>query len=149
MTPGRPAPRLCISQQGTQIMAKIIGVGGIFLHSPDPEALMAWYADVLGLTINDYGGADFLHADSGKAFPQGARTIFTAFKDDTDYFKPSDKSFMINLMIDDMDSMLAHLKDKGVSLVDEPQDFDYGRFAWVMDPDGTKIELWQPIEPKG
>ena len=129
-------------------MAKVIGVGGIFFQSTDPEGLMAWSADKLGLTINDYGGADFLHADSGKAFPQGARTIFSGFKDTTEYFAPSDKPFMINLMIDDMDSMLARLKEKGVALEGEPQDFDYGRFAWVMDPNGTKIELWQPIEPK-
>ena len=129
-------------------MAKVIGVGGVFFLSPDPDGLMAWYADTLGLTINDYGGADFLHADSGKAFPQGARTIFSGFKDTTEYFAPSDKPFMINLMIDDMDSMLARLKEKGVALEGEPQDFDYGRFAWVMDPNGTKIELWQPIEPK-
>lgn len=130
-------------------MAKVIGVGGIFFQSPDPDGLMAWYADTLGLTINDYGGADFLHAESGKAFPQGARTIFSGFKDTTEYFAPSDKPFMINLMIDDMDSMLARLKEKGVTLEGEPQDFDYGRFAWLMDPNGTKIELWQPIEPQG
>lgn len=129
-------------------MAKVIGVGGVFFLSPDPDGLMAWYADTLGLTINDYGGADFLHADSGKAFPQGARTIFSGFKDTTEYFAPSDKPFMINLMIDDMDSMLSRLKEKGVALEGEPQDFDYGRFAWVMDPNGTKIELWQPVEPK-
>ena len=130
-------------------MARVIGVGGIFFQSSDPEGLMAWYADTLGMKINDYGGADFLHAASGEAFPQGARTIFTGFKDTTEYFAPSEKPFMINLMIDDMDSMLARLKEKGVTLEGEPQDFDYGRFAWLMDPNGTKIELWQPIERKG
>ncbi len=128
-------------------MANVIGVGGIFFHSDDPEGLMTWYADVLGLTINDYGGADFLHAGSAEAFPQGARTIFTAFKSDTDYFEPSRKPFMINLMIDDMDSMLARLDEKGVALAGDPEDYSYGRFAWVMDPNGTKIELWQPKEP--
>jgi len=128
-------------------MAKVIGVGGVFFQSADPEGLMAWYAETLGMTINDYGGADFLHADSGQAFPQGARTIFTGFKDTTEYFAPSTKPFMINLMIDDMDGMLARLKEKGVPLVGEPMDESYGRFAWVMDPNGTKIELWQPIEP--
>lgn len=130
-------------------MAKVIGVGGVFFQSEDPKALMAWYADVLGLTINDYGGADFLHSASGAMFPQGARTVFSGFKADTDYFKPSEKSFMINLMIDDMDSMLARLKEKGVPLEGAPQDESYGRFAWVMDPNGVKIELWQPIEPEG
>ncbi len=65
----------------------------------------------------------------------------------TEYFRPSGKPFMINLMIDDMDGMLARLKDKGVALEGEPQDYVYGRFAWIMDPNGVKIELWQPIEP--
>jgi predicted enzyme related to lactoylglutathione lyase len=130
-------------------MANVIGVGGIFFHCEDPKALMDWYADVLGVTVNDDGGADFLHAAAGEAFPQGARTIFAPFKTDTDYFQPSAKPFMINLMIDDMESMLVRLKEKGVPLEGDPQDYDYGRFAWVMDPNGTKIELWQPIEPKG
>ena len=130
-------------------MANVIGVGGVFFQSEDPEGLMAWYKDALGLTINDYGGADFLHAASGQAFPQGARTIFSAFKDTSEYFAPSAKPFMINLMIDDMDGMLARLAEKGVPLEGDPQDFDYGRFAWVMDPNGVKIELWQPVEPKG
>jgi predicted enzyme related to lactoylglutathione lyase len=128
-------------------MANVIGVGGVFFKSDDPEGLMTWYRDVLGMTVNDYGGADFLHADSGRAFPQGARTIFSAFKDTTEYFAPSASPFMINLMIDDMDGMLARLAEKGVPLEGEPQDFDYGRFAWVMDPNGVKIELWQPVEP--
>ena len=130
-------------------MANVIGVGGVFFQCVDPDGLMAWYKDVLGLTINDYGGADFVHADSARAFPMGARTIFSGFKSGTDYFKPSSHPFMINLMIDDMESMLARLADKGIALEGEPQDFDYGRFAWIMDPNGVKIELWQPIEPKG
>ena len=134
--------------QGEAIMASVIGVGGIFFHSSDPEGLMAWYRDALGMELNDYGGADFLHAGSAQAFPQGARTIFAPFKPDTEYFGPSEKPFMINLIIDDMDAMLERLKEKGIPLVGDPQDYNYGRFAWVMDPNGTKIELWQPIEPK-
>ena len=130
-------------------MATTLGVGGIFFHSADPDGLMAWYRDTLGMTLNDYGGADFLHAGAARAFPQGARTVFSLFKADTDYFAPSDKPFMINQIVDDMVAMLARLAQKGVPLEGEPQDYDYGRFAWVMDPNGTKIELWQPIEPKG
>lgn len=129
-------------------MAQVIGVGGVFFKCEDPEGLMAWYHETLGLKLNDYGGSDFLHADSAKAFPQGARTIFSGFKSETDYFAPSQHVFMINLIIDDMDAMLARLKEKGVPLEGEPQDFDYGRFAWVMDPNGVKVELWQPIEPE-
>lgn len=130
-------------------MVQVLGVGGVFFQSDDPAGVMDWYADILGMKLNDYGGSDFIHADSARAFPMGARTIFSAFKSDTDYFAPSNKPFMINLIIDDMDGMLERLAEKGVALEGEPQDFDYGRFAWVMDPNGTKVELWQPIEPKG
>jgi predicted enzyme related to lactoylglutathione lyase len=99
------------------------------------------------VTLNDYGGLDFLHAGSAERFPKAARTIFSAFKDDVPYFQPSEKPFMINLMVDDLDGMLARLEEKGVPLTEPVQDHDYGRFAWVMDPNGVKVELWQPIEP--
>lgn len=129
-------------------MVKVIGVGGVFFQSLDLEGLMVWYEDKLGLMINDYGGVDFLYVDSGKVFLQGVCMIFLGFKDMMEYFVLFDKFFMINLMIDDMDSMLVCLKEKGVVLEGELQDFDYGCFVWVMDFNGIKIELWQLIEFK-
>lgn len=127
-------------------MAKVIGVGGIFFKAEDPKATMAWYARVLGVELNDWGGADFLHADTARAFPAGARTILGPFQDTSAYFAPSSQPFMINLMVDDLDAMLARVKNEGVPLEGEPQSFDYGRFAWVMDPNGIKIELWEPAQ---
>lgn len=124
----------------------VLGVGGVFFKSPDPEAAKAWYRDVLGMKPNDYGGYDFLHGDSAAAFDTRARTIFAHFEAGSDYFAPSEHPFMINLMVDDLDALLARLDEKGVPLAGEPEDYDYGRFAWVIGPDGVKIELWQPLK---
>lgn len=130
-------------------MAKVIGLGGLFMHCKDPEATKAWYRKVIGTDGNDYGGWDFLHADAGKAFPTGARSIFAMFEK-PDYFKPSDLPFMINLMVDDLDGVLARLKAEGIEEIQPKESHSYGHFAWLMDPDGRKIELWQPIEmPEG
>jgi catechol 2,3-dioxygenase-like lactoylglutathione lyase family enzyme len=128
-------------------MAKVIGLGGVFFHCKDVEATRDWYKRVLGLEIDDYGGASFGHADSAALYPKGARTIWAPFKGDSDYFKPSDADFMINLMIDDFDGMLERLKAENVPMAGDPMIESYGKFAWVMDPDGRKIELWQPVEP--
>jgi predicted enzyme related to lactoylglutathione lyase len=121
-------------------MAKVIGVGGIFFKSADPAALRAWYARVLGLEISDWGM--FFTPEMAAQTP-GAGTVFSPFKHDTDYFAPSDKEFMFNLMVDDMDGMLARAKAEGVEPV-KTQDESYGRFAHIMDLEGRKIELWEP-----
>jgi catechol 2,3-dioxygenase-like lactoylglutathione lyase family enzyme len=123
----------------------VLGVGGVFIKCEDPEASKAWYKDVLGLEPNEHGGFDFLHSGSAKAFGPGGRTIFAHFETDVEYFAPSEQPFMINLMVDDMDAMLERLRDKGVPLQGVPEEYDYGKFAWVMDPNGIKIELWQPL----
>ncbi len=123
----------------------VLGVGGVFIKCEDPQASKAWYKDVLGLEPNQHGGFDFLHTASSDAFGPGGRTIFAHFDKDVEYFGPSEKSFMINLMVDDLDAMLVRLADKGVPLANEPETYDYGKFAWVMDPNGIKVELWQPL----
>lgn len=128
-------------------MSNVIGLGGVFFLCDDPAATAKWYEEVLGMSPNDYGGFDFLHAASAKAFPEGARSIFAPFKSGSDYFNPSSETVMFNLMVDDMDAVLKRIEAAGVELVQPPEDFDYGRFAWVIDPDGRKIELWQPKEP--
>ncbi|MEZ5998630.1 MAG: VOC family protein [Hyphomonas sp.] len=127
-------------------MAKVIGVGGIFFKCRDVEATRAWYTRALGISIDDYGGSSFGQGDAAALFPEGARTIWAPFKAESDYFKPSDSDFMINLMIDDFEGMLEQLKAAGVPLEGDPMIESYGKFAWVMDPDGRKIELWQPVE---
>lgn len=128
-------------------MAKVIGLGGVFFRCRDVEATRAWYQRVLGMDIDDYGGTSFGHAESAALFPEGARTIWAPFKANSDYFKPSEADYMLNLMVDDFDGMLEQLKAEDVALEGEPMIESYGKFAWVMDPDGRKIELWQPVEP--
>jgi len=126
-------------------MAKVIGVGGIFFKSRDTKALTQWYADVLGMPLQDWGGI-LLLPDTMAAHP-GAATVFAPFKQDTTYFEPSTKDFMINLAVDDLTGILANCAKHGVEakvLPEEPN----GKFAHISDPEGTRIELWEP-KPMG
>jgi predicted enzyme related to lactoylglutathione lyase len=117
----------------------ITGVGGVFIKSPDPKALAAWYRDVLGLKIEAWGGA-LLPYDAPGHPPQ---MVWSPFKTTTTYMEPSKREFMIDFAVDDLDAILARLAAKGVPVLKRDED-PTGRFAWILDPDGTKIELWQP-----
>ena len=122
-------------------MAKVLGIGGVFFKSKDPGALINWYRDVIGVELEDWGGVVFRPA--AMAAHPGAATVFSAFETDTTYFAPSTKDFMINLAVDDLDGILTSCARHGVEanvLPDEPN----GRFAHIVDPEGTKVELWQP-----
>lgn len=122
-------------------MAKVLGVGGIFFKSADPNALGEWYKKWLGVNIDpSYGGCSFPPA----TMPEGGYTIFAPFKQDTSYFEPSKQPFMINLIVDDVDDALAQVKEGGAKLSGEPEDTEFGKFGWFIDPDGNKIELWKP-----
>ncbi len=117
----------------------ITGVGGVFFKAKDPKALVAWYREVLGLPLEAWGGAA-LRYDAPKHPPA---LIWCAFPASTDYFAPSTGDFMINYAVDDMDAFLARLRAKGVAVLKSEDDAN-GRFAWILDPEGNKIELWQP-----
>jgi predicted enzyme related to lactoylglutathione lyase len=120
-------------------MAKVLGLGGLFIRAEDTEALSAWYGRVLGFPVTDWGGVRWPHPDKGY-------TLWSPFKADTKYFAPSTSPFMVNLIVDDLDGMLERARAEGVEpLCQEDQD-PYGRFAWLLDPQGLKIELWQPPE---
>ena len=121
---------------------KVIGLGGLFFKSADTAAMREWYGRVLGLEFNDWGGLVFLPATAA-AHP-GAGTVFSPFAADTDYFAPSDKEFMFNLMVDDLDAMLARCAQQGVMPLKTMPDEGMGSFAHIIDPEGRKIELWQP-----
>jgi predicted enzyme related to lactoylglutathione lyase len=117
-----------------------MGVGGIFFKSPDPRRLMAWYQDHLNMPAESPDYAN-LFPDS---MPFGSCTVFSPFVEHTQYFAPSAASFMLNLVVDDLDGALAQVAAAGARLVGGVQAFEYGRFGWFIDPDGNKIELWEP-----
>jgi catechol 2,3-dioxygenase-like lactoylglutathione lyase family enzyme len=118
---------------------RITGIGGVFFKAKDPKALAAWYRDVLGLPLETWGGA-MLRYDAPNHPPA---VIWNAFPASTTYFAPSSSEFMINYAVDDMESFLARLKAKGVAIL-KVEDDPNGRFAWILDPEGHKIELWEP-----
>jgi predicted enzyme related to lactoylglutathione lyase len=123
-------------------MARVLGLGGLFFKAADPAATREWYARVLGIDFADWGGTVFL-PETAAAHP-GAGTVFSPFKADSDYFAPSEERFMINLMVDDLEAMLARCKQHGVTPVLEMFGEANGDFAHIMDPEGRKLELWQP-----
>lgn len=123
-------------------MGKVTGLGGIFVKSKDTDKLKNWYADNLGVPIDDYG-ASFLFRDHEDPTKEG-RSVWGLFKPDTKYFDPSKKEFMINFIVEDLDGLLASLEAAGIKQAGKMEEYEYGRFAWIVDPEGTKIELWEP-----
>ena len=121
-------------------MAKVTGLGGIFYKVADPDVTRAWYQENLGVG-GEWGAMFPFKEDHAEGF-----SLFSPFKADSDYFAPSGKEFMVNLRVDSLDDMVADLEAKGIEILGR-QDEDYGRFAWVMDPDGVKIELWEQLGP--
>jgi catechol 2,3-dioxygenase-like lactoylglutathione lyase family enzyme len=120
-------------------MAKVTGLGGVFYKAADSAATSSWYKEVLG--VGGEWGATFSFAGD-----PGGYTVLSPFKATTDYFAPSEAGFMINLRVDDLDGMIADLESKGIEILGR-QDEDYGKFAWILDCDGIKIELFQQIGP--
>ncbi len=124
-------------------MKRVTGIGGIFFKSKDPKALGAWYKAHLGIDVGDWGG--FAFQWKGPDNPDGVgSTIWSPFKAETQYFAPSTASFMINYRVDDLHALLAVLREEGVKVEEKVEESDYGKFGWVIDPDGNKLELWQP-----
>jgi predicted enzyme related to lactoylglutathione lyase len=129
-------------------MKRVTGIGGIFFHAQDPVALRAWYQRHLGIDVQTWGGAAFPWTDdAGQA--TGGSTIWSINGGVTDAadgapFAPGKASFMINYRVDDLDALLAALRDEGCQVLDQADDSDYGKFGWVIDPEGNKVELWQP-----
>ncbi len=119
---------------------RITGVGGIFFKAKDPKALAAWYGEVLGLPLEAWGGAA-LRYDAPQHPPA---LIWSTFPASTSYFAPSNREFMINYAVDDMEALLARLSAKQVTILKRSDADPNGRFAWILDPEGNKIELWEP-----
>ena len=123
-------------------MKKVTALGGIFFKCKDKQKLNAWYGEHLGLEVSDYG-TNFEWRDVDDPEKKGL-TVWSPFKETTNYFDPSPKDFMINYQVDDIEALVEQLKKEGVTLLDEIQSSDYGKFVHLMDPEGNKIELWQP-----
>jgi len=123
---------------------RVTGIGGIFFKSEAPEELYDWYEKHLGIRRTpDGSGAVFEWLEVEDSEKKGM-TVWSVFPRDTKYFDPSRSSFMINYRVDDLDGLLEALKKEGVEIDPHREDYDYGRFAWIMDPEGNRIELWEP-----
>ncbi len=128
-------------------MARVTGIGGVFFKSrTNHKELAAWYARHLGIVLEPWGGA-ILKWPEDKAEDRGL-TVWHVAEKDSKWFSPSESSFMINYRVDDLDGLLAQLRRDGVEILKGPDEEDNGRFAWIMDPDGNKVELWQPTKKK-
>jgi catechol 2,3-dioxygenase-like lactoylglutathione lyase family enzyme len=141
-THGTAAGQTPPPDKGVTQMGHITGFGGIFFRSPDPEKLAAWYRDVLGMPVKDWGGATLAYDAPGHP----SVMIWSPFPEKSDYMAPSTREFMINFAVDDLDAFLAKIEAKGVKPLKRDDSDPNGRFAWIVDPDGTKIELWQPVK---
>ena len=126
-------------------MKRVTGIGGIFFKANDPAALREWYRRHLGIDVQDWGGAAFSWKDSANPAGEGT-TVWSIFKGDTTYFAPSTSPFMINYRVEDLPAVLAALRDEGCSVDEKMEESEFGKFGWVMDPEGNRIELWQPPE---
>jgi len=126
-------------------MKRVTGIGGIFFNAKDPVALRAWYKTHLGIDVQEWGGAAFRWTDEdGK--PTTGTTIWSIGGADGDCFAPSKSSFMINYRVADLHGVLQALRGEGCNVLEKVDDSEYGKFGWVMDPEGNKVELWQPPE---
>src|SRR3989442_15984174 len=118
-------------------MAKVLGIGGVFVKVRDPDALRAWYRDALGMALEDWGGAQLWN--EGRTYG-----VWSPFARATKYFAPSERDFMINFRVDDLEGMLARLRERGDGVRERFEDTPVGEFGYVVDPEGTLLELFQP-----
>ncbi len=123
-------------------MERVQGIGGIFFKARDPKALAAWYRDLLGVPVEDWGGASIRWAEQDN--PDTAYTVWSPFQRDTTYFAPSSAPFMVNFRVRDLEAMLTQLRDAGCTVIESSETSEFGKFGWVIDPEGNKVELWEP-----
>ena len=124
-------------------MKRVTGIGGVFFKAHDASALRAWYMRHLGVDVQAWGGTAFAWADAAGQ-PSAGMTIWSVAASDSDQFAPSAAPFMINYRVDDLHALVAALKAEGCHVLEKIDESEYGKFAWVIDPEGNKVELWQP-----
>lgn len=118
-------------------MERVLGIGGVFFRAREPETLRAWYAEHLGVELEDYGGITF-RAEAGDV------TVWAIFPATTEYFGAGERQAMINYRVSDLDAMLGQLRAAGVNVEADVQEEEFGRFGWATDPEGNRFELWEP-----
>ena len=125
-------------------MPRVTGIGGIFFKAKDPKAVKEWYGNNLGLVVDDFG-SPFEFRNTHR--PEEINYLnWDAFPDTTSYFDPSEKAFMINYRVQNIEGLVAKLKANGVTVMGEIAAYDYGKFTHILDPEGNKIELWEPVD---
>lgn len=125
-------------------MEKVTGIGGVFIKAKDPKALAEWYDKYLGVP---FGKGLFVNYDWQNPVDPSGSTVFSLFKESSDYFEPSKSNVMLNFRVKNLDALLSELKEAGIWVAEKTED-GYGKFGWTMDPEGNKIELWEPVEEK-
>ncbi len=123
-------------------MKRVIGIGGMFFKSADPDAQKEWYKKHLGIPTDQYGWTFWWRDENGNK----CATQWSPFAEDTSYFAPSKKQFMFNFRVENLHELLKVLKEEGITVVGEVEEYDYGKFGWILDPEGNKIELWEPVD---
>ncbi|MCB0530619.1 MAG: VOC family protein [Lewinellaceae bacterium] len=122
-------------------MKRVTGLGGVFFKCRDREKTLSWYEKHLGIPMEPWGAQFFWEVPN--ASDSKPYSVLGMFKEQTDYFEPSSQPFMINFRVDDLDALVAQLRKEGVTVIGEPLEEEFGKFAWIMDPEGNKIELWE------
>jgi predicted enzyme related to lactoylglutathione lyase len=128
-------------------MERVTGIGGIFFKCDNPQAQNEWYKKHLGFNISENSGGIFNWRDAEHPDKE-CYTVWSTFKNDSPYFNPSEKSYMINYRVENLAELLKILKEEGVQVIGDIEEYEYGKFGWIMDPEGNKIELWEPSEEK-
>jgi len=123
-------------------MKRVTGLGGFFFKTKDPKTTKEWYGKHLGLPVDDYGCTFWWKDKEGN----DCSTQWSPFKENTHYFAPSKKEFMMNFRVENLVELLNILKQEGVTIVGKIEEYEYGKFGWILDPEGNKIELWEPID---
>jgi predicted enzyme related to lactoylglutathione lyase len=128
-------------------MKRVTGIGGVFFKTPDVQRVIDWYRDHLGFQVTQWG-ATFVWGDLDEKKKTVSRTEWSPFKADSDYYAPSTLPYMINYRVHDLEKLLDALSKEGVQVVGDMQSFEYGKFGWAMDPEGRKVELWEPVDDR-
>ncbi len=141
--PAGTGSRAAKPRAGVTPLVRVTGIGGFFVKSDDPQALMEWYRRHLGIDFDPAGGWSFRWRDERDSERIG-HTVFSPFAKDSDYFEPSELPYMLNFRVADLHALLKALRSAGVHVIGKVEEYSYGKFGWIIDPEGRKIELWEP-----